>query len=38
MNQKLKEIFKGKVVKEVDPRKTSKEEILSYIMGDKKVE
>ena len=30
-------LFKGKVVKEVDPKSTSKAEILSYIMGDEKV-
>ena len=30
-------IFKGRVVAEVDPGNTSKDEILAYIMGDKKV-
>lgn len=38
ISDRLVIVFKGKVVKEVDPRKTSKEEILSYIMGDIKVE
>jgi len=30
-------LFKGKVVKEVDPKNTSKAEILSCIMGDEKI-
>ncbi len=31
-------IFKGRVVQEVDPKGTSKDEILAYIMGGEKVE
>jgi ribose transport system ATP-binding protein len=31
-------LFKGKVVKDVDPRSTSKDEVLSYIMGGEKIE
>jgi ABC-type sugar transport system ATPase subunit len=31
-------IYKGKIVKEVDPRRTSKDEILAYIMGGEKIE
>lgn len=30
-------LFKGKVVQEVDPKNTSKDEILSYIMGGEKI-
>jgi ribose transport system ATP-binding protein len=31
-------LFKGRVVRQVDPKNTSKDEILSYIMGGEKVE
>jgi ABC-type sugar transport system ATPase subunit len=30
-------LFKGRIVKEIDPRSTSKDEVLSYIMGGEKV-
>jgi len=30
-------LFKGRIVKEIDPRNTSKDEVLSYIMGGEKV-
>lgn len=37
LSDRLIILFKGKVVNEVDPKRTSKAEILSYIMGDVKV-
>ncbi len=37
LSDKIIILFKGKVVKEVDPNKTSKDEILAYIMGGEKV-
>jgi ABC-type sugar transport system ATPase subunit len=38
ISDRLVIVYKGSVVKEVDPKGTSKNEILSYIMGDVKVE
>ena len=37
LSDRLVVLFKGRVVREIDPKKTSKAEILSYIMGDEKV-
>jgi len=36
LSDKIIILYKGKVVKEVDPKNTSKDEILSYIMGSEK--
>jgi ABC-type sugar transport system ATPase subunit len=37
ISDKIIILFKGRIVKEIDPKNTSKDEVLSYIMGGEKV-
>jgi len=37
LSDRIMILFKGKIIKEVDPKVTAKDKILSYIMGDEKI-
>jgi len=37
LSDRIMILFKGKIIKEVDPKVTTKDKILSYIMGDEEI-